>query len=130
MDDKFDNLDDPNITPDAVDTTAGDTFQEPGFDLSTSVPITLERDKKYAVQAIWKEGNGNDFCQVAWRKVGDVPLPRTGRGRLRGIRTVRIRKPSPVLENISACRSKTCGTVTRDRVTRRSTATIWGSVLG
>lgn len=72
LDDKFDNLDNPDILPDAVDTSAGDTFQEPGVDLSTSVPIALEKGKRYAIQAIWKEGNGNDYCQVAWRKVGDA----------------------------------------------------------
>ena len=72
LDDKFDTLDDVNIAADAVDTSAGDPFQEPGIDLSVSVPIHLEKGKRYAVQAIWKEGNGNDYCQVAWRKVGDA----------------------------------------------------------
>lgn len=70
--DKFDALDDPNGTPDAVDTTIGDTFQEPGVDGSTSLPIQLEKGKKYAIQAIWKEGNGTDHLQVAWRKLGDA----------------------------------------------------------
>jgi hypothetical protein len=72
LDDKFDNLDDPNGTPDAVDTSIGDTFQESGFDNSTSVPIHLEKGKKYAVQGIWKEDNGTDYMQVAWRRVGDT----------------------------------------------------------
>ena len=71
LDDKFDDLDNPDGVPDAVDTSAGDTFQEPGIDGSTSQPIQLDKGKKYAVQAIWKEANGNDYCQVAWRKVGD-----------------------------------------------------------
>ncbi|MBM3834768.1 MAG: hypothetical protein FJ403_16145 [Verrucomicrobia bacterium] len=72
LDDKFDNLDDPNGNPDAADTSAGDTFQEPGLDNSTSAPIQLERGRKYALQAIWKEGNGGDYLQVAWRKVGNT----------------------------------------------------------
>jgi hypothetical protein len=71
-DDKFDSLDDPNITATAVDTSINDTFQEPGFDDSVSQPVQLERGKKYAIQAIWKESNGEDYLQVAWRKVGDT----------------------------------------------------------
>jgi hypothetical protein len=71
-DDKFDNLDDPDGIPDAVDSISGDAFQESGFDTSTSLPIALERGRKYAIQMIWKEGNGNDYGQVAWRKVGDA----------------------------------------------------------
>ncbi|MCI0536809.1 MAG: PA14 domain-containing protein [Verrucomicrobiales bacterium] len=71
-DDKFDDLDNPERVPDAMDTIIGDPFQEPGFDLSTSAPIRLERGKRYAIQASWKEGNGNDHLQVAWRKVGDT----------------------------------------------------------
>ncbi len=71
-DDKFDSLDDPNGTPDATDTTAGDTFQESGMDQSTSLPINLVKGKKYAIQVIWKEANGTDQAQVAWRKVGDA----------------------------------------------------------
>ncbi|MGE4181934.1 MAG: hypothetical protein AB7J34_19080 [Limisphaerales bacterium] len=70
-DDKFDNLDSPDFEPDAVDSSSGDTFQEPGLDLSTSIPIALEKGRRYAIQAIWKESNGNDYCQVAWRKIGD-----------------------------------------------------------
>jgi hypothetical protein len=72
LDDKFDNLDDPNGIPDASDTTAADTFQEPGIDGSTSAPIQLVKGQKYALQMIWKEGNGTDYGQVAWRKVGDT----------------------------------------------------------
>ena len=71
-DDKFNDLDNPDRVPDATDTLIGDPFQEPGIDLSTSVPIHLEKGKRYAIQAIWKEGNGNDHLQVAWRKVGDT----------------------------------------------------------
>lgn len=71
-DDKFDLLDDPNALPTAADTSAGDTFQEPGLDESASLPVRLEKGKKYALQAIWKESNGADYLQVAWRKVGNA----------------------------------------------------------
>lgn len=81
-DDSFDDLENPDRIPDAVDTTIGDPFEEPGFDTSTSLPITLEKGKRYAVQFIWKESNGNDHAQLAWRKVGDetpadqlLPIP-------------------------------------------------------
>ncbi len=70
--DKFDLLDDPNELPLAADTSGGD-FQEPGVDPSTTeLPVRLEKGKRYAMQAIWKEGNGSDYLQVAWRKVGDA----------------------------------------------------------
>lgn len=72
LDDKFDLLDDPNEIPAAADTSTGDTFQEPGLDESVSFPMLLEKGKKYAVLAIWKESNGADYLQVAWRKVGDL----------------------------------------------------------
>gem|GEM_PF-1079631 len=49
-------------------------FQEPGA-TQTSAPITLQAGKAYAIQAIFKEGTGGDFCQVAWRKVGDTTAP-------------------------------------------------------
>jgi hypothetical protein len=75
MDDKFDLLDDPDVVlnelPTAADFSSGDTFQEPGFDDSVSFPIPLEAGKRYALQVIWKESNGNDYVQIAWRKYGD-----------------------------------------------------------
>ena len=72
VDDSFAEIDDPNLnTPIAVDATAGDGFQETGSG-STSQPIPLEAGQKYAIQAIWKEGNGTDYLRVAWRLVGDL----------------------------------------------------------
>ena len=75
-DDKFDNFDNIdfvlNNLPDAADTTAGDPFQETGIDASVSLPITLVAGRKYALQAILKEGNGTDYLQIAWRRVGDT----------------------------------------------------------
>ena len=77
-DDKFDNFNDVdfvlNNLPEAADTTAGDTFQETGIDASVSLPVSLVAGRKYALQVIWKEGNGGDYVQVAWRRVGD-PTP-------------------------------------------------------
>lgn len=72
VDDKFEGFENPDRIPDAADTSAGDTFQEAGIDLSTTIPITLQKGRRYALQALWKESNGNDYCQVAWRKVGDA----------------------------------------------------------
>jgi hypothetical protein len=69
---KFDDIDSVDIAPDAVDTTAGDPFQEPDIDASVTVPMHLVKGQKIAVQLIWKESNGNDYGQLAWRKVGDV----------------------------------------------------------
>jgi hypothetical protein len=75
-DEKFDRFDDPDVIanelPTAADTTAGDTFQEPGTDDSVSQPVHLEKGKRYAMQALWKESNGGDYLQIAWRKVGDT----------------------------------------------------------
>lgn len=73
-DDSFETLDGPDAFPIATDTVAGDGFQESGIDLSTSTPISLVRGQRYALQALWKESNGGDYCQVAWRRVGD-PTP-------------------------------------------------------
>jgi len=76
LDDKFDKFDDPDVIanelPTAVDTSAGDTFQETGTDDSVSQPVHLEKGKRYAMQALWKESNGGDYLQIAWRKVGDT----------------------------------------------------------
>lgn len=42
----------------------------------TSQPIALEKGKRYYIAALWKEGGGGDYCDVAWRKVGDPAVPR------------------------------------------------------
>jgi len=46
-------------------------FEEPGAP-ETSGPILLTGGNRYYIQAIWKEGGGGDYCDVAWRKVGDT----------------------------------------------------------
>ncbi len=46
-------------------------FEEPGAP-ETSGPISLTAGNRYYIEAIWKEGGGGDYCDVAWRKVGDT----------------------------------------------------------
>jgi len=72
-DETFDNIDSPDITPDAVDTNTNNTFDETGS-RATSAPITLVAGQRYPLQVIWVEVNGADYCKVAWRRVGD-PTP-------------------------------------------------------
>ncbi|MGK0190755.1 MAG: hypothetical protein ACI9R3_006585, partial [Verrucomicrobiales bacterium] len=67
-DDQFGGLDDPNRFPD-IEAGGNLPFEIP------SDPIALEAGKKYAVQVLWKEANGGDIAQLAWRKVGDDELP-------------------------------------------------------
>ena len=74
LDGSFDNIDSVDNTPIAVDSTLAPGFQETGVDGSTSAFIPLEAGVSYAIQAIWKETNGTDFCKVAWRLAGD-PTP-------------------------------------------------------
>jgi hypothetical protein len=45
-------------------------FEEPGAP-ETSVPQSLTAHQPYYIEALWKEGGGGDYCDVAWRKVGD-----------------------------------------------------------
>lgn len=67
----------------AEETGCCGAFEESGA-TETSAPVALQAGKKYYIQALWKEGTGGDFCQVAWRKVGDTtaasalqPIPGT-----------------------------------------------------
>jgi hypothetical protein len=50
-------------------------FMEPG-DPATSMPISLTTGNAYYIEALWKEGGGGDYCDVAWRKVGTPGLAR------------------------------------------------------
>lgn len=54
----------------AEETGCCNAFQETGA-TQTSAPLTLQAGKAYAIQALYKEGGGGDFCQVAWRRAGD-----------------------------------------------------------
>jgi hypothetical protein len=60
-----------NATQIAEETGCCGAFEESGA-TETSAPINLVAGKRYYIQALWKEGTGGDFCQVAWRKVGDA----------------------------------------------------------
>ncbi len=55
----------------AASTTVGGGFQEPGIDFSVSEVIVLEAGRRYPVQVLWKEGNGLDYAQLAWRAEDD-----------------------------------------------------------
>jgi hypothetical protein len=44
-------------------------FEEPGAP-ETSTPRSLVAGNSYYIEAIWKEGGGGDYCDVAMRKVG------------------------------------------------------------
>lgn len=71
VDDDFAALESPDVTPVASGSN-GNAFVEPGSgNTTTADPLFLEAGHRYAIQAIWKESNGNDFCQIAWRKADD-----------------------------------------------------------
>jgi hypothetical protein len=57
--------------PIAQETGCCGAFEETGAP-ETSAARTLVAGQRYAIQAIYKEGGGGDYCQVAWRKVGDT----------------------------------------------------------
>jgi len=59
----------------AEETGCCGAFEEPGAP-ETSAPQALVAGRKYAIYALWKEGGGGDYCDVAWRKVGDATSPR------------------------------------------------------
>jgi len=56
----------------AQETGCCNAFLEPPAAQATTTPISLVAGQRYAVRALYKEGTGGDFCQVAWRKVGDT----------------------------------------------------------
>jgi len=68
----------------AEETGCCGAFMEPstGDAATTAAPIALVAGRKYFIRAIYKEGGGGDFCQVAWRKTTDktaaaalIPIP-------------------------------------------------------
>ncbi|MBL9134589.1 MAG: hypothetical protein JNK85_01910 [Verrucomicrobiales bacterium] len=65
-----------NLQMIAEETGCCGPFEEPGAP-ETSAPIALTAGKRYFIQAIWKEGTGGDYCDLAWRKVGDTTTPRS-----------------------------------------------------
>ena len=62
-----------NATMIAEETGCCNAFLDPGSP-QTSAPISLTAGKRYAIYALWKEGGGGDYCDVAWRKVGDPAI--------------------------------------------------------
>ncbi len=59
----------------AEETSCCNAFLEAGAP-QTSSPISLKAGQRYWVQAIYKEGGGGDYVDVAWRKVGTVGDPK------------------------------------------------------
>ncbi|MGE3310359.1 MAG: immunoglobulin domain-containing protein, partial [Limisphaerales bacterium] len=48
------------------------TNADGNINTQTSEPIALVAGTSYLVYAVYKEGGGGDFCEVAWRKEGDA----------------------------------------------------------
>lgn len=66
---------DPNsVAPIAEETTCCGDFMEPGDPRTTASPISLTAGAQYGLLFLVKEGGGNDWGQVAMRRVGD-PTP-------------------------------------------------------
>jgi len=60
-----------NLALIAEETTCCGPFEETGAP-ETSAVKTLTAGQSYAIRALYKQGGGANFCQVAWRKVGDT----------------------------------------------------------
>jgi len=79
---KSDNVGELRLSPDAsfanlaviaTDTDAATGFQEPGASTATTTnTIPLSAGVLYALEVVWEEDNGADFCQVAWREAEDT----------------------------------------------------------
>jgi hypothetical protein len=67
-DDSFSNLG-PVI---AMDTDPATGFQEPGISTATTSQIGLNAGQRYAIEVVWEEDNGADFCALAWRSEEEV----------------------------------------------------------
>ena len=70
-DDQFEPLEAADRVADASLTAASAVFAETGSP-GTTPAIALEKGVRYALQVIWKESNGDDYCRVAVRMVGDT----------------------------------------------------------
>ncbi|MFO1501575.1 MAG: PA14 domain-containing protein [Verrucomicrobiota bacterium] len=68
-DDKPANL---GAAPIAEQSGCCNAFAEPGVPTTTAAPIDLVAGKRYYIEAVWKEGTGGDYLQVAWRKATDT----------------------------------------------------------
>ena len=65
----FANLDYTTFEPDCCDP-----FQEPGIDTTTSTNFNLVADAFYPISALYKDGNGGDFFELAWRETNDTTI--------------------------------------------------------
>lgn len=64
-----------NLVQVAFESGCCDPFKEPGAgDETTAGPISLVKGKKYYIRAVYKEGGGGDYVQVAIRKTTDGTL--------------------------------------------------------
>lgn len=71
------NSDPNNATEIAVEGGCCQAFLEPtnangDRNTQTSEPVSLTAGTSYYIAALYKEGGGGDFCEVAWRKEGDA----------------------------------------------------------
>jgi hypothetical protein len=68
-------IDDPhNRLPIAEETACCAAFQAPG-NPRTSAAIPLNAANRYSLVAIYKEGGGGDWMQIAWREEADTTAP-------------------------------------------------------
>lgn len=63
-----------NLVLQAQETGCCNSYQEPdlGAEETTAAPITLAANQRYFIRAVYKEGGGGDYVEVAWRKEGDT----------------------------------------------------------
>src|SRR5439155_24922467 len=60
-----------SATPIAQEPGCCNAFLEPPASQTTASPIHLVGGQRYFLVALYKEGGGGDYCQVAMRKAGD-----------------------------------------------------------
>jgi hypothetical protein len=87
-----------SASPIAYEPGCCQAFLEPGATQTTASPILLEAGKRYFMVALYKEGGGGDFCQVAVRISGD-PTPAASLQPIRGS-LVSAAVPQSVLDGI------------------------------
>ncbi|MEO8353140.1 MAG: immunoglobulin domain-containing protein, partial [Chthoniobacteraceae bacterium] len=56
----------------------------PGPESNTSLPIKLEKGKRYYVEALLKEDDGDDHVSVAWKRAGEL-APKSGAPPIGGV---------------------------------------------
>lgn len=96
-------------SPIAEEAGCCNAFQESGA-AQTSLPVALVAGKSYWIQALYKEGTGGDFCQVAWRKVGDT----TPAAQLKPIPGAFLSVPAPAAGPITITKQPTAATAAQN----------------